>query len=92
MKYIEVNAPGNSGLVACFKQECDTVSCLVWHTIKNHLTTTSYKALLVRKKEFAYECNEKGDITYDGFTLLRMIYIVVKPNVVVDVKDLQTRM
>ncbi len=32
MKYINVNAPGNPGLVACFKQECCTVSCLVWHT------------------------------------------------------------
>jgi hypothetical protein len=92
MKYIDVNAPGNPGLVACFKQECCTASCLVWLTIKNHLTTTSYKALLVHKKEFAFECKEKGDITYEGFTLLRMIYIIVKPNVVVDVKDLQNMM
>ncbi len=50
MKYIDVNAAGNLGLVACFKQECHTVSCLVWHTIKNHLTTLSYRALLVSKK------------------------------------------
>jgi hypothetical protein len=92
MKYIDVNAPGNPGLVAYFKQECRTVSCLVWHTIKNHLTTTRYKALLVRKKEFAYKYNKTGDITYEGFTLLRMIYIVVKPNVIVDVKDLQNKM
>ena len=92
MKYIDVNAPGNPGLVACFKQECRTVSCLVWHTIKNHLTTTSYRALLVRKKDFAYECTETGDIIYEGFTLLRMIYTVVKPNLVVDVKDLQLKM
>jgi hypothetical protein len=92
MKYLDVNAPGNLGLVACFKQECCTVSCLVWHTIKNHLTATSYTALLVLKKEFTYKCNETGDITYRGFTLLRMIYIVVKPNVVVDIKDLQNKM
>jgi hypothetical protein len=92
MKYIDMNAPVNSGLVTCFKQECCTVSCLVWHTIKNHLTMTSYKALLVRKKEFAYKCNKTGDITFEGFTLLRMIYIVVKPNVFVDVEDLQTKM
>jgi hypothetical protein len=92
MKYIDVNAPGNSGLVACFKQEGCTVSCLVWHTIKNHLTTTSYKALLVCKEEFAYKCDKTGDITYKGFTLLRIIYIVVEPNVVVDIKDLQNKM
>jgi hypothetical protein len=92
MKYIDVNAPGNSGLIASFKQECCSVSCLVWNTIKNHLTMTSYKALLVCKKEFAYECNKTGDITYEGFTLLSMIYIVDEPNVVVDVKDLQNKM
>jgi hypothetical protein len=32
------------------------------------------------------------DITYKGSPLFRMIYIVVKPNVVVDVKDLQNKM
>jgi hypothetical protein len=51
----------------------------------------SYKALLVCKKNFAYECEETGDIVYDGYTLLRMIYMVVKPNVVIDVKDLQLK-
>jgi hypothetical protein len=85
MKYIDVNAPGNPGLVVCFKQECCNVSCLIWHTLKNHLTMTSYKALLICKKEFTYKCNEMGDINYKGFTLLRMIYIIVKPNVVVDI-------
>jgi hypothetical protein len=92
MKYLDVNAPGNPGLVACFKQECCTVSCLIWHTIKNHLTVTSYKALLVRKNKFAYKCDKTGDITYEGFTLLRMIYTIVKSNVVLDVKDLQNKM
>ena len=92
MKYLDVNASGNDGLVACFKQECRTVSCLVWHTIKNHFSVTSYKSLLDRKKDFAYECEETGDIVYDGYTLLRMIYMVVKPNVVIDVKDLQLKM
>jgi hypothetical protein len=92
MKYLDVNALGNDGLVACFKQECRAVSCLVWHTIKNHFSVTSYKDLLVRKKDFAYECEETGDIVYDGYTLLRMIYMVVKPNVVIDVKDLQLKM
>ncbi len=47
---------------------------------------------LVHKKDFAYECEETGDIVYDGYTLLRMIYMVVKPNVVIDVKDLQLKM
>jgi hypothetical protein len=83
---------GNDGLVACFKQECRTVSCLVWHTIKNHFSATSYKSPLVCKKDFAYECEETGDIVYDGYTLLRMIFMVVKPNVVIDVKDLQLKM
>ena len=82
----------NDGLVDCFKQECWVVSCLVWHTIKNHFSAKSYKALLVRKKDFAYECEETGDIVYDGYTLLRVIYMVVKPNVVIDVKDLQLKM
>jgi len=89
MKFLDVNALGNDGLVACFKQECRAVSCLVWHTIKNHFSVESYKALLVRKKDFAYECEETGDIVYYGYTLLSMIYMVVKPNVVIDVKDLQ---
>jgi hypothetical protein len=92
MKYLDVNASGNDGLVACFKQECCAVSCLVWHTIKNHFSMTSYKALLVCKKDFAYECEETGVIVYDGYTLLRIIYMVVKPNVVIDVKDLQLKM
>jgi hypothetical protein len=51
----------------------------------------SYKALLVRKREFAYEYDKTGNITYESFTFLRMIYIVVNPNVVVDVKDLQNK-
>ena len=68
------------------------VSCLVWHTIKNHFSATSYKSLFVCKKDFAYECEETGDIVYNGYTLLRMIFMVVKPNVVIDVKDLQLKM
>ena len=92
MKFLDVNASGNDGLVSCFKQECWVVSCLVWHTIKNHFSTKSYKALLVCKKDFAYECEETGDIVYNGHTLLCMIYMVVKPNVVIDVKDLQLKM
>jgi hypothetical protein len=92
MKYIDINAAGNRGLVACFKQECRTVLCLVRHTIKNHLTTLSYCALLVCKKQFAYECAETGNVTYKGFTLLRMVYTMVKPNLVVDIKDLQLKM
>ncbi len=92
MEYLDVNASGNDGHVPCFKQECRAVSCLVWHTIKNHFSATSYKALLVHKKGFAYECEDTGDILYNGYTLLRMIYMVVKPNVVIDVKDLQLKM
>jgi hypothetical protein len=68
MKYLNVNTAGNLGLVACFKQECHTVLCLVWHTIKNHITTVSYQALLVCKKDFAYECATTGNVTYEGFT------------------------
>jgi hypothetical protein len=92
MKYINVNAAGNLGLVACFKQECHTMSCLVWHTIKNHITTISYHILLVCKKDFAFECTKTGNVIYEGFTLLQMIYTVVKLNLVVDVKDLQLKM
>jgi hypothetical protein len=92
MKYIDINAAGNLGLVVCFKQELRTVSCLVWHTIKNHLTTFSYQALLVRKTLFAYECAKTGNVTYKGSTLLQMVYTVVKPNLVVDIKDLQLNM
>ena len=83
MKFLDVNASGNDGLVACFKQECQAVSCLVWHTIKNHFSG---------KKDFNYECEETGDIVYDGYTLLCVIYMVVKPNVVINVKDLQLKM
>ncbi len=39
-----------------------------------------YKALLVGKKDFAYECLETRDIFFDGYTLLQMIYFAVKPN------------
>ena len=92
MKWLDVNAPGNDGLVSCFKQECCTVSYVLWHTIKNHLSPASYKSLLVRKKDFAYECTETGDVYYDGYTLLCMIFTVVKPDVIVDIKDLQTKM
>ena len=92
MQYLDVNALGKSGLVTCFKQECHTVFCLVWHTIKNHLTTTSYHALLVCKRDFAYECTETGGIISEGYTLLQMIYTVMKPNLVIDVKDLQLMM
>ena len=92
MRYLNVNAGGNEGLVACFKQECHTVSCLVWHTIKNHFSAVSYKALLVCKKDFAYVCSKSGDVFLDGYTLLCMIYVLVKPNVIVDVKDLHTKM
>ena len=34
MKWLDVNAPGNDGLVSCFKQECCTVSYVLWHTIR----------------------------------------------------------
>jgi hypothetical protein len=63
------------------------VSCL-----ENHLTTTSYRALLVHKRDFTYECTKIGDIIYKRYTLLGMIYMVVMPNLIVDVKDLQLKM
>jgi hypothetical protein len=70
MKYLDVNDAGNLGLVACFKQECRTVSCLVWHTMKNQITTISYCALPIHKKDFAYECTKTGNVIYEGFTIL----------------------
>jgi hypothetical protein len=66
MRYLNVNAGGNASLITCFKQECCTVSCLVWHTIKNHFSTVSYKALLIHKRDFAYKCSESGDVFFDG--------------------------
>lgn len=92
MRYLDVTATGNSGLIACFKQELRTVSCLIWHTTKNHFSALAYKALLVRKKDFAYECTESSEVTYNGFILLRMIFDIVKPSVIVDVNDLQRKM
>jgi hypothetical protein len=35
MKYLDVNASGNNGLVACFKQECCAVSC--WYGIPSRI-------------------------------------------------------
>jgi hypothetical protein len=54
---------------------------------QEQLSVILYKALLLHKKDFAYECLETGDIFIDGYTLLRMIYVVVKPNpnIIVDV-------
>jgi len=92
MRFLDLEAAGNAGYVARFKQECRQVSCLIWHTIKNNFTSTSWKSLLVRKKEFSYECTETGQIEYEGFTLLWMIYNYVKPNVIVDINELQQKM
>jgi hypothetical protein len=36
MKSLDLNVTGNDGRLACFKQECRTVPCLVWPTIKNN--------------------------------------------------------
>jgi hypothetical protein len=54
---------------------------------QEQLSVILYKALHLHKKDFAYECLETGDIFFDGYTLLRMIYVVVKPNpnIIVDV-------
>ena len=66
-----VTMAGNSSLVACFKQELQTSSCLLWHTIKNHLSVSAYNALLVRnlQERLTYECAESSEVrTYDGFS------------------------
>ena len=47
---------------------------------------------MVRKKDFLYVCEETGTPTCEGFTLLRMVYQVVKPNVIVDVNEIQRKM
>ena len=68
------------------------VSQIIWHTIKNHLTTTSYRSFLVKKNQFTYTCTESGDVHFEDFTLLKMVLSLIKPDILIDVKDLETKM
>ena len=88
---VDVNATGNAGLVNRFKVQCRIVSGIILHTIKNHFTSTSYKSFFVHKKEFSYTCSETDEVSFEGFTLLKMMLNVVKPDVVIDVKDLEQK-
>ena len=88
---VDVNAPGNACLVNRFKVQCRIVSGVILHTIKNHFTSTSYKSFFVHKKEFSYTCSETDELSFEGFTLLKMILNVVKPDVVIDVKELEQK-
>ena len=92
MQPIDPNAAGNAGTTDLFKQSCRIVSQIIWHTIKNHITPTSYRSFLVHKKQFMYTCAETGEVYFEGFTLLKMVLSVVKPDIVIDVKDLENKM
>ena len=73
MQPIDPNGAGNAGLTDLYKQSCRIVSQVIWHTIKNHISTTSYRSFLVHKKQFTYTCAETGEVYFEGFTLLKMI-------------------
>ncbi len=92
MQPIDPNDSDNAGAMDLFKQSCQIVSQIIWHTIKNHISLTLYRSFLVHKKQFMYECAETGEVYFEGFTLLKMILSVVKPDIVIDVKDLETKM
>ncbi len=39
-----------------------------------------------------YKCAETGEVYFEGFTLLKMVFSVFKPDIVIDVKDLENKM
>ena len=92
MKSINPNAAGNGGLVDIFKQQLRITSQLIWLTIKNYITETSYRSFLVHKKDFMYTEQNTGEVYMEGFTLLKKIFTVMKPDVIVDVADLEAKM
>ena len=88
---VDPNLPGNAGLVNRFKIQCHIVSGIILHLIKNHFTSVSYKSFFVHKKQFSFTCSETDKVSFEGFILLKMILNVVKPDVVIDVKELEQK-
>ena len=88
---VDPNLPGNAGLVNRFKIQCRIVSGIILHLIKNHFTSVSYKSFFVHKKQFSFTCSETDEVSFEGFILLKMILNVVKPDVVIDVKELEQK-
>ena len=55
------------------------------------MSSTSYKFFPVHKKQFIYTCDRIGEVYFEGFALFKMILYVIKPGIVIDVKDLETK-
>ena len=92
MQPINSKFSGSTGATDLFKQNCRIVSQIIWQTIKNHISTTSYRSFLVQKKKCVYTCAETGEVYLESFILLKMVLSVVKPDIVIDVKYLETKM
>ena len=89
---IDPNYSGNTGANDLLKQSYRIVSQIIWSTIKNHISATSYKLFPVHQKQYMYTCAETGEAYFEVFTLLKMVLSVVNPDIVIYVKDLETRM
>ena len=69
----------NLQLLIKFKIKLRKLSNIIHMTIKNHISHSSYKALLVDKEKFLYKDGITNQNVFCGLILLKLIIGIIKP-------------
>ena len=80
------------GLVCQYKVQLRIIDQLVFHFLKNHITTTSYKSFLAHKHDFSFKDEKTGNVVYSGLILLCKMLEVSKPETIVEVSHLEKQL
>ena len=77
------HATNNIRLANQWKIQLRTISNLVLHTLRSHITLASLKSFMPYKMSFAFVDRVTGVVKYDGLILLRMMIKISKPDTVI---------
>lgn len=92
MKAVDVNAPGNDGLVARLRVQQRTVSHMMHQCLKAMMPMVAYKAFLLQKQLFVYRDEISGRNAYCGIVLAWLVITKCKPQLYVNVMDLENKL
>ena len=83
------HATENIRLANQWKIQLQTISILVLHTLCSHITLASIKPFMPYKMSFAFVDRVTRVVKYDGLILLRMMIEISKPDMVIDIRDIE---
>jgi hypothetical protein len=86
---LDCNDATNKGLVRRYKMQLCIINQLIFHVLKNHLTTSSYKSFLAHKHEFLFIDKKTRNEWHSGLILMQKMLDICKSETIVEVSHLK---